>query len=192
MERLQALGASVEVPDLASGDFEHLTITGQLRIIEDVLGTEPAVLVGSSLGGYLAALFAAKHTSVQRLILLAPAFHFRRLWKERLGETGWQRWQQEGTLSVYHYALAGEAAIAFDLMRDAEAYPAQPDFKQPALIFHGTKDDVVPLASSVEFVQTHPNARLITLDSGHELTDALDTIWHESETFLYPSKAHFE
>jgi uncharacterized protein len=33
-ERLERAGASVEVPDLAAGDFEHLTITAQLAVVE--------------------------------------------------------------------------------------------------------------------------------------------------------------
>jgi predicted esterase YcpF (UPF0227 family) len=31
-ERLERIGAAVEVPDLAAGDFEHLTITGHVNL----------------------------------------------------------------------------------------------------------------------------------------------------------------
>ena len=76
--RLRAAGARVEIPDLAAGDFEHLTITGQLRVIEQAAAGEPVALMGSSLGGYLASLYAARHPEVSRVILLAPAFQFAR------------------------------------------------------------------------------------------------------------------
>ena len=49
-----------------------------------------------------------------------------------------------------------------------------PDFTQPALIFHGAHDDVVPAGFSREFAASHPNARLEILNSGHELTNVLD------------------
>jgi len=72
-EKLEAAGAVVDVPDLAEGDFQHLTITGQMRVLERVAGGRPVSLIGSSMGGYLAALYAARHTEVERLALLAPA-----------------------------------------------------------------------------------------------------------------------
>jgi pimeloyl-ACP methyl ester carboxylesterase len=59
-----------------------------------------------------------------------------------------------------------------------------PDFSQPALIFHGIRDDVVPVASSRRFAATHPNARLRELDSDHELLDVLDGVIAESLPFL--------
>src|SRR5579883_715627 len=74
----------LEVPDLARGDFEHLTITGQLEVIRDLAKGEPVHLIGSSLGGYLAALYASRHPEVQKLVLMAPAFEFKSRWEERL------------------------------------------------------------------------------------------------------------
>src|SRR5690348_17748458 len=53
--------------------FEHLTISGQLGVLERTLQNEPVRLIGSSMGGYLAALYAARHPEVDRLVLLAPA-----------------------------------------------------------------------------------------------------------------------
>jgi predicted esterase YcpF (UPF0227 family) len=66
-------GALVQVPDLAAGDFEHLTITGQLAVARRFLTGGPVCLIGSSMGGYLAALLAARHAEIERLVLLAPA-----------------------------------------------------------------------------------------------------------------------
>src|SRR6202030_3969199 len=75
-DRLPAL----EVPDLAASDFEHLAITAQLRVIEEAAAGEPVSLIGSSMGGYLAALYASRHREVSRVVLLAPAFAFARRW----------------------------------------------------------------------------------------------------------------
>ena len=50
-ELLRAAGALVDIPDLAAGDFEHLTISGQLRVIERAAAGNPVALMGSSMGG---------------------------------------------------------------------------------------------------------------------------------------------
>ena len=81
----------LEVPDLASGDFEHLTITGQLKVIENLAAGDPVTLLGSSLGGYLAALYASRHPEVTRLVLLAPALGFARRWAQSISVEEWRR-----------------------------------------------------------------------------------------------------
>ncbi len=52
LRRFAERGVSLEIPDLAAGDFEHLTISGQLAVIETVARGEAVSLMGSSLGGY--------------------------------------------------------------------------------------------------------------------------------------------
>jgi uncharacterized protein len=52
------------------------------------------------------------------------------------------------------------------------------------LIFHGLHDDVAPIESSRVFAASHPNVRLVELDSGHELLDVLDGIVAEAIAFL--------
>ena len=63
-------------------------------------------------------------------------------------------------------------------------YDEYPDFRQPAVIFHGIHDTVVPPAFSRSFANTHPNAHLRLLDSDHELLNVLDAIWQEAGAFL--------
>src|SRR5262249_42588742 len=79
--RLEAEGATVEIPALDGGDFENLTITGQLEIIQKTADGGPVSLMGSSMGGYLAAIYAWIHPEVAKLVLLAPAFGFARRWE---------------------------------------------------------------------------------------------------------------
>jgi pimeloyl-ACP methyl ester carboxylesterase len=185
VHQLSKLNIPVQVPDLSEEDFEHLTITGQLRVIDHIIGHEPVILIGSSLGGYLAALCAAKYKQVTKIVLLAPAFRFHDLWVKQLGAEGMRRWQTEGSLSVFHYADGRERPIGYQFIEDARQYSPFPDFQQPALIFHGNQDGTVPVDSSVDFAQTHPNAELVRINSGHELTDALDAIWQKTQYFLF-------
>ena len=183
-ERLRAAGAHVDIPDLAAGDFEHLTITGQLRLVEQAAGGDPVSLIGSSLGGYLAALYAARHPEVSRVVLLAPAFRFARRWTERLGADAVAAWRDTGALDVFHYGENRQRSLSYALLDDASRYEDYPDFHQPALIFHGEDDDVVPVAYSEEFARTHPDARLSVLKSGHELLDVLDYMAPRVTAFL--------
>src|SRR6185437_7632286 len=126
----------LEIPDLAQSDFEHLTISGQLRVIENLLRGEPCRLVGSSMGGYLAALYAAKHPEVDRLVLLAPAFGFAARWRE-MQTPSIERWKETNWIEVYHYGEKAIRRVHYELLEDAARFPGYPDFRQSALIFHG-------------------------------------------------------
>ncbi len=187
VQQLSRLNVPIEVPDLSEGDFQNLTITGQLRVVDRAIGEGSVALIGSSLGGYLAALSAAQYQQVTKVVLLAPAFQFYDLWRGQLGEEGMRRWQDQGSLSVFHYAEGRERPIGYQLIEDARQYSPFPDFQQPALIFHGNQDYTVPVDSSIEFARTHPNAELVRVDSGHELTDVLDAIWQKTRFFLFGS-----
>ena len=183
--RFAEVGTELEIPDLAGGDFENLTISGQLQVVESHLDGEPAVLIGSSMGGYLAALYASSHPEILKLVLLAPAFGFPRRWREQLGREKTEAWRTSGHMEVFHYAENRPAKVAWRLMEDAQRWPDEPSFAQPALVFHGTQDDVVPSALSEHFAATKPNVTLRLLNSDHQLSDSVDLIWKETRQFLF-------
>jgi uncharacterized protein len=183
-DHLERAGAAFEAPDLAAGDFEHLTITGQLAVVGKAVGRGPVHLIGSSMGGYLAALFAARRTEVTRLVLFAPAFGFARRWAQQLGKEKVEEWRRNGWMEVFHYAYGEARRLNYTLLEDGTGYEDYPDFRQPALIFHGRQDEVVPAAYSEAFAAAHHNARLEVLDSGHELLNALDYMAPKVERFL--------
>lgn len=189
--KLEEVGIPIAVPDLAAGDFENLTITGQLRVLEQVAGGKPVNLIGSSMGGYLAALYAARHAEVDRLVLLAPAFCFAKRWPEVLGEIAMDEWRTTGWRWVRHYGDGLEHRLKYHLIEDAAQYEEYPHVQQPALILHGTQDDVVPAGFSQEFAMRRPNSRLVLLPSGHELTDVLELLWSETARFLKLWPAEF-
>jgi pimeloyl-ACP methyl ester carboxylesterase len=182
--RLEAAGAHIDIPDLAAGDFENLTITAQLAVLDRVAAGSPINLIGSSMGGYLAALYAARHPEVHRLVLLAPAFGFNRRWPERLGPAQMERWKREDSLPVFHYGDARMRSLRYALIADAAKYEDFPDFSQPALIFHGIHDDIVPVTLSEQFSAGHTNAHLEIVDSGHDLLNVLKEIGERTVEFL--------
>jgi len=183
-DRFAERGVSIEIPDLAEGDFDHLTITGQLRVIERAVQDEPVWLIGSSLGGYLAALYASQHQEAERLVLMAPAFNFVAGWREWVGPEAMMRWKETGTLAVEHYGDGRTHPLHYGLIEDGSEYEAYPTFHQPAILFHGRNDDVVPPEYSITFAQRCSNIELHLLASGHELLDVLDEMWRETDRFL--------
>jgi uncharacterized protein len=172
VERFAGCGVTLEIPDLNGGDFERLTISGQLERVERAAAGEPVCLIGSSLGGYVAALYAARHAEVKRLVLLAPAFGFARIYLDTIGPELTREAERTGWLPVY------ERRVWWRLIEDARRYEEFPAVTQPTLIFHGLRDEVVPPASSEEFVRRHPHARLRLVDDDHELLASLDVIWN--------------
>ncbi len=165
----------LEVPDLTEGDFEHSTLSQQLRFLDGLVGSDSVALIGSSMGGYLAALFAARHPDrVARLVLMAPAFGLARRWTEMLGDAVMQEWRERGWRPVFHYGEEREARIGYELVADGMQYEEFPDVRQPTLVFHGRRDESVDYRLSVEFARTRPNVELVLLDSDHQLLDQLD------------------
>lgn len=180
----QARIPSLEVLDLAQGNFEELTITGQLGVIERIAAGEPVSLIGSSLGGYLAALYGSRHPETQKLVLLAPAFEFNQHWEERIGAAALREWRDTGRLRVFHYSEQREASLGWQFVEDARKYEDYPHGPQPTLIFQGTADTVVPPRYAQEYVRRHPQAKLQLVPSDHELVEALDQIWPAVRDFL--------
>ena len=183
-ERLTQAGWDVTVPALDGGNFEELTITGQLKVVEAALAGQAAPLIGSSLGGYVAALYAARHAEIPKVVLLAPAFDFARRFRARAGAAAMAEWKRNGQAEVFHYGAGKQMPLRYGLIEDADEYESFPDVKQPCLIFHGSKDDVVPVELSQVFANGRANVQLREVESGHELIDALESMGRPVGEFL--------
>ncbi len=185
-QRFAEQGINLQVPALDGGDFENLTVSGQLAIVDACVAGQPSVLIGSSLGGYLAALYASRHPEVERTVLLAPAFCFPRRWEQDLGAEAFEAWRNEGSREVFHYGVGRTLRIGFRLIEDGLQYEDYPNVPQPSLILHGLRDDVVPVEYARTFAQRHPEtAQLVELDTDHEMADALEDLWNYTARFLF-------
>jgi pimeloyl-ACP methyl ester carboxylesterase len=182
--RFADLGVALDVPDLAP-DFTHMTIGSMLAIVDAILDRGPAVLLGSSLGGYLATLAAAQRPDrVLALVLFAPAFGFVQRWEERVDPTAMARWRAKGTARVYHYGLRRELPLSIALLDEGSRHPAEPDPSAAALVFAGRHDESVPLPVVEHFTRGRTERELVVFDSGHELTDVLEPMWERTAGFL--------
>lgn len=186
-ERFARLGVSLDIPDLTPGDdgFERSTPSSMLALAEARLASSPGphAVIGSSLGGWLAALCASRQPSVERLVLLAPAFRLHERWSGRLTPAQLDGWRRHG-LEVQHFASGRQRRIGFAFFEDAGRWPAFPRVNVPALCLAGRRDETVPIEDVERFVAATPTARLVPLDDGHELLASLDRIFEEARAFL--------
>jgi pimeloyl-ACP methyl ester carboxylesterase len=184
--RFAALKISLEIPDLNQGDFSHLTITRQITQVEKAFESDetPVTLIGSSLGGLTSAYLGQRHSQVQRLVLLAPAFGFLSHWLPKLGEEQLQQWQTSGYLAVYHYGEGRSLPLHYKFVEDARQYQETQLLRQiPTLIVHGRRDEVIPIYASRNYASVRPWVQLIEVDSDHALTDVMPQIWEATQAF---------
>ncbi len=81
------------------------------------------VLVGSSLGGFVAVHVAQRRPDrVVRLILLAPAFAFGGTNSRSLGDRDLDQWKTTGTTNVFHYGYGRMLPVGYALYADACGY----------------------------------------------------------------------
>ena len=185
-------GVELELLDGRVPSFEHLRLGAIIEVIRGAIGgpRDRAVVFGSSLGGLAAARAAEEDPRICALVLLAPAFRFAERWPARLGADAWRRWQETGWLEVDDHASGGAGRVDFEFARDAARIDARsggwPDVRVPALVLHGTGDEVVDPALSRTWAAGRRHVRLVELDDGHDLVASLPRITAESERFLAP------
>lgn len=186
-ERFAKIGRELVVPDLTPGPegFERSTPSSMLAIVERLLagGDTPHTLVGSSLGGWLSAITASRDPSVERLVLLAPAFGLAERWSGRLSSAELDAWKRDG-MEVEHHATGTRRRIGYGFFEDAKRFPAYPEVRVPTLVIAGRRDETVPLADIERFVARTASSRLVVLDDGHGLEGSYARIFEEAKAFL--------
>jgi len=154
-------------------------------------------LIGSSLGGYIAALLyqqqqLSSHTNnnkhnnnIDSLILLCPAFDASNRWNNRMTTDEILQWKQQGTKSYYNYNTQSNELLNYTFYDDLLKYTAFPIVQCPVTIIHGKHDDVVPIDSSRHYNEllkqnNNNNVKLIEVDDDHSLMKpkTIDIIKH--------------
>ncbi len=185
--KLAAHGVRATTPDFNEPDFSTLTIT---RMIDQVgaamKDANPVVLIGSSLGGFVAVQTALEYPArVARMVLLAPALDFSATRLDTLGDRGVDEWRRTNRLEVFHYGFERVLPVHYELYADACRYDclhAQP--AMPIQIFQGRRDTAVDPETVERWAGLRPNVELHMLDDDHQLTSSLEYIWREVRRFL--------
>ncbi|RQV98894.1 MAG: alpha/beta fold hydrolase [Calditrichaeota bacterium] len=185
--RFEKLGVGLHLPDLNHGNFTHITITSQLKVVSSLTHKLPGdkVLIGSSLGGYLAALSAMKFPQIRKLVLIAPAFGFIPRYLKRLTREQREEWKRKGFIKLFHYHHQEQRLLAYDIVKDAAKYQdLEIQNSQPSLLIHGLQDESVPYRESIEYASRHAGAELLLLPADHGMLDKLEIIWNYMKIFL--------
>ena len=201
-ERLTQCGVRVQCPDLNRPDFATLTVSRMVAQVEAIVATmtEPVVLVGSSLGAFVALHVAQRQTErarhsdgppvIIRLALLAPALDFGHRGMTGLDAEGLERWRVTNRLEVEHYAEGHRQNVHYELYADAQRYDSfSTTTTLPTLILQGAQDRVVDPEMVQRFAAGRNHVRLTLLDDDHQLSASLDRVWEELAKFLGLTKA---
>lgn len=186
-------GYAVRRLDLRVPDWDHLRVSAMVELTARAAGThEQVAIIGSSLGGLVAAQVAAQCPQVLGAVLMAPAFGFAERWARSFGPRGLARWQSGIPLRVPDHAGGSPLAIDFGFYEDVAALEQRGRLAVtggrarvvPLLAFHGRADETVDVAGTRAFAADHPEVELCELDDGHALVDSLPRMLPTSAAFL--------
>jgi hypothetical protein len=136
------------------------------------------------MGGYLALSLAAIRR-VARAVVMAPALDMPESFGRWLTDAERAGWEATGWLEVDHHETGGRARIAWDFVTDARRRRCvEGPVGCPTLVFHGRRDDVVPVELSERLAAADPRVRLRVMDDDHSLLASLPAMLDEAAAFL--------
>ena len=144
--RLAGEGIELERLDLNVPDFERMTYSSMLEHVSEVAAERDGelFLIGSSMGGYLAARWAELFPQrVLGLFLLCPGFDLAARWPELIGAEGYARWERDGVIEDDE-----GRRLRWQFVLDSRKHSAYPEIDVPIRIVHGRSDETVPIEYS--------------------------------------------
>lgn len=184
-EQLQ--NVELHLPDLNIPSFEKLSVTEIVKHLKNEMlnNTQQYRLIGSSLGGLIAATLASELrecSKIQSLILLCPALDASNRWKAKMSDSDLTQWRLDGSRKYYHFGTKSDHELHYGFYEDLMKQVQYPLVDVPVTIVHGINDDIVPINISrayIELLQKNGwNNELIEVSDDHLLvkTDSIDII----------------
>jgi dipeptidyl aminopeptidase/acylaminoacyl peptidase len=159
-----------------SGKFEEITYSGEVDDLQAAFAfmrdrqAGKIAILGSSMGGTVALLFAAKQAGVVTVVTIAAPVHPERFTSRLLTPAQVEEWRKTGH-TFYH----GQR-INVSLLHDLEKLnvpAAARKISCPVLIMHGDGDDVVPVEEAHELYGYLSGPKKLSIFRGadHRLSD---------------------
>ncbi len=187
--KFKEMGIDLLIPDLETGDFKFITISKQMKVIEETIKEVKGgsvVVIGSSMGGYLAILASQIYSEVKGLYLMCPGLSFLSRWRQKLLGQNPKINDFPHLIRVFHYRYNKEIELDKGLFEDALQWEQiSIDKKLPIRIVHGKKDETVPIKVSREFTINRPWVSLKELDSDHSLLSHISWIVEDCIQFFH-------
>lgn len=178
----------------SDGAFHDFRLSTQLADVEAILAALPGravLLVGSSMGGWLAVLAALRHPrQIRGLVLIAPAFNFIQTHFGTLPPAELAQWQRAGWRDFEDRHEGTGYRLHHEVLADAEPFDvlaAPVALACPVILIHGEHDESVPLAMSEAFerhVQAPYKELHVVAGGDHRLNagipvmcQAVDALW---------------
>ena len=153
----------------SSGKFEDITYSGEVEdlraaymFVQDRQPGKTAVL-GSSMGGTVALLFAAAEPRVAALVTVAAPVHPERFPSRVLSAAQLQEWRDRG------FTFFNGRRLNVSLLEDLERLNVPESARNvlcPVLILHGDADEVVPVEEAYELHECLTGAKRLSVLNG--------------------------
>ncbi len=171
----------------SDGTFDEFAISRALedvRLVFQLFPNRPKILIGSSMGGWVAAQLATENKlNIAGTVLIAPAFSFMMQLFHSVSPEQRQQWTDQGSWTFEGDGLEDDFALSYEAVVDSKQYHLlgrAVDFRCPVRILHGKLDDVVPASQSVEFLNRMPAHTDVELEilpnADHRLTGHIEDI----------------
>jgi uncharacterized protein len=171
------------------------------NIYKSMLDTNTIYLIGHSMGGGIAVLFAAEDSRVKKLVTWAGIAECKTPWggwpQEKMKE-----WLLNGVQYYKNTRTNQQMPLYYQLYVDYKDNEERLNIEKaikklsiPILICHGTNDIAVPVEKGFQLKEWQPAAELFTVDSNHVfdrqhpweklyLPEAMDAVLQKTITFL--------
>ncbi|PIQ99013.1 MAG: hypothetical protein COV66_14080 [Nitrospinae bacterium CG11_big_fil_rev_8_21_14_0_20_45_15] len=188
-QKFSDLSVPLEIASLDGGDFRNLTLSSQMNIVNQYLDQFPDdhfAVIGSSMGGYLAALAANLRPEIKAIYLMAPGFNFLQRWKTKWKEGDENNPPCAKEIKVFHYGVNEWTILNSGIFDDAEKWgKASLTRELPTRIVHGIHDDTVPIEVSRQHISRLKSGSLVELDSDHGLLSHIQWIVDDCADFFF-------